>query len=175
MLLASSIPAVATAPPFDEVYAAHAAFVWRVVRRLGVREADVPDVAQEIFLVIHRQLPGFEGRSTVRTWVYGIASRCAAAYRRRAHVVRERAGDVPEQAVAAPQQGGLDARDARATLDRLLDQLTDDQREVFVLYELEDLAMPEIAELLGCPLQTAYSRLHAARRRVAAAAEGGAR
>lgn len=171
-VLLASVPAMAlpTSLTFDEVYDAHAAFVWRVVRRLGVREADVADVVQDVFVVVHRQLGGFEGRSSVRTWVYGIAARCASTQRRRAHVVRETGGEVPERSVEPDQAASLDRRQARARLDRLLDELSDDQRAVFVLYELEELPMAEIAEVLGCPVQTAYSRLHAARKVISSAA-----
>jgi RNA polymerase sigma-70 factor (ECF subfamily) len=162
--------ALPTSLTFDEVYDAHAAFVWRVVRRLGVREADVADVVQEVFLVVHRQLGGFEGRSSVRTWVYGIATRCASTHRRRAHLTREASGDVPESSIEPDQPTSIDRRQARARLDRLLDELSDDQRAVFVLYELEELPMAEIADVVGCPVQTAYSRLHAARKVISSAA-----
>ncbi len=166
-------PAVApqiAAPTFTEVYRAHATFVWRVVRRLGVRPADVEDVCQEVFVVVHRKLATFEGRSTVRTWLYGIAVRCAADHRRRAHVQRETtAVSVTAAPVDPAQPGAVAERQARAALDEILDQLDESKRAVFVLYELEELPMIEVAEAVGCPLQTAYSRLHAAREAVEAA------
>lgn len=153
----------AVTPSFAEVYAAHAAFVWRVVRRLGVHPADVEDVCQEIFVVVHRKLASFEGRSSVRTWLYGIAARCASDHRRRAHVRHEAAAAEAAVAVDAGQPAAVAERQARAVLDEILDQLDDARRAVFVLYELEELPMAEVAEAVGCPLQTAYSRLHAAR------------
>lgn len=166
-------PAVAppiTAPTFAEVYREHVAFIWRVVRRLGVHPADVDDVCQDVFVVVHRKLPAFEGRSTVRTWLYGIAVRCAADHRRRAHVQRETtATSVAEAPVDPAQPGAVAERQARAALDQILDQLDEAKRAVFVLYELEELPMIEVAEAVGCPLQTAYSRLHAARDAVEAA------
>ena len=146
--------------PFAEVYEANAAFVWRTVRRLGVRPADVDDVCQEVFMVVLRKLPEFEARSSLRTWIYSIAIRCASTHRRRAHVVREELTD----AVEPIEHTQHDGRATRAQLDRLLDLLDQDKREVFVLYELEELTMNEISSIVGCPLQTAYSRLHAARR-----------
>lgn len=161
-------------PPFATIYDAHVAFVWRVLARLGVAPADLEDVCQEVFIVVHRQLSAFEGRSTLRTWIYGIALRCASGYRRR--TARRRPVEAPlaepvaEVAVAGTQLEDLDARDARATLERLLAQLDPDKREVFVLFELEELAMAEVVAIVGCPLQTGYSRLHAARAIVAAAA-----
>ncbi|MFO0759273.1 MAG: sigma-70 family RNA polymerase sigma factor [Byssovorax sp.] len=155
---------------FDQTFAEYAPFVWRSLRRLGVREADVEDVCQEVFLVVHRRLADFEGRSSLRTWIYGICLRSAARYRRRPHRGREDiASTPPEQTVAPTQDDDLERRQALAQLDRALDELDDDKRAVFVLYELEELTMAQIAEAAGCPIQTAYSRLHAARRIVTAA------
>ena len=155
---------------FEQVFTTHAPFVWRTLRRLGVREADVEDVCQEVFLVVHRQLPGFEARSSIRTWLYGICLRAASSYRRRPHRSREDiASTPPEESIPAPQDDDLERKRALARLDVALDQLDDDKRAVFVLYELEQLSMAEIAEATGCPVQTAYSRLHAARRLVEAA------
>lgn len=139
-------------------------FVWRVVRRLGVPEADAADVCQEVFIVVHRRRAEFEHRSTVRTWIYGICVRAAADYRRRIRRRRETVVDTPpEQPEDASQDTALMVREARQLLDRILDELDDDKRAVFVLYEIERLAMADVAAAIGCPLQTAYSRLHAAR------------
>ncbi len=153
---------------FAAVYDAHARFVWRVLARLGVAREDVEDVSQEVFIVVHRRLADFEGRSSLRTWIYGIAQRCASEYRRR----RARPAGEPadELAIDPAQVAQLAMRDARALLDRLLDLLDADKREVFVLFELEDLSMAEVVAIVGCPLQTGYSRLHAARAVLAAAA-----
>lgn len=162
----SSAPVIASAElSFAEVYRDHAGYTWRVLRRLGVRDADVEDVCQEVFLVVHKKLPGFSHRSTLRTWLYSIAIRCASDYRRRAHVKREQPTTSfdDRQPVDAPQPASIATREARALLDQILDTLDEPKRAVFVLYELEELPMAEVAEAVGCPLQTAYSRLHAAR------------
>ena len=145
---------------FDE----HARYVIRTLRHLGIREADVEDVAQEVFVTVHRKLAEFEGRSKLRTWLYAICLRVASDHRRRAYVVRERATDNPpvdtgERTGAEPD----DSFESRAFVQQLLGTLDDDKRTVLVLYELEGLTMREVAEVIGCPLQTAYSRLHAAR------------
>lgn len=164
-------PGAGTRPTFEEVFAEHAPFVWRALRRLGVREADVEDVAQEVFLVVHRRLGSFRGQSTVRTWVYGICLRVASEHRRRPHVAREQpTDDPPEGAAPAEQDVELDRRRALAWLDGVLDGLDDDKRAVFVLFEIEQIPMVEVAAAAGCPLQTAYARLYAARRHVEAAA-----
>jgi RNA polymerase sigma-70 factor (ECF subfamily) len=147
------------------VFRDHAAFAWRVLRRLGVPDSDVADVCQEVFLVVHRRLPEFEGRSQLRTWVYGICIRTASDYRKRG-VRREIPTEaVPEESSTPSERPDeqLAMRQARARLDEVLDGLDDDKRAVFVLFEIERLSMKEVAESLECPLQTAYSRLHAAR------------
>ena len=157
-------------PAFADVYRDHAPFVWQVLRRLGVRPADVEDACQEVFLVVHRKLASFEQRSAMRTWLYGIAVRCAADHRRRNPPPADPPADAAEPAIDAGQPDSVARRQARALLDELLDALDDDKRAVFVLYELEELPMSEVAAAVGCPLQTAYSRLHAARRRLLDAA-----
>jgi RNA polymerase sigma-70 factor (ECF subfamily) len=157
------------APAFRDLFTEHAPHVWRALRRLGVREADVEDVAQEVFLVVHRKLPEFEARSSLKTWIYGICVRTASDYRRRAHVRRERPTDeVPDERRSAPQIAELEREQARAMLDAALERLDEDKRAVFVLYEIEELDMLAVAEAVGCPLQTAYSRLYAARKLVTA-------
>jgi RNA polymerase sigma-70 factor (ECF subfamily) len=161
-------PAPPAVPPFATVYDDHVKFAWRVLGRLGVARADLEDVCQEVFIVVHRRLGEFEGRSSLRTWIYGIALRCASDYRRRDH--RRRPTPISEVAIAGSQLEDLDAQEARATLERLLELLDAEKREVFVLFELEELTMAEVVAIVGCPLQTGYSRLHAARAIVAAAA-----
>jgi RNA polymerase sigma-70 factor, ECF subfamily len=157
------------APTLADVFRQYAPFAWRALRRLGVPEADVDDVCQEVFVVVHRKLGDFEGRSTLRTWIYGICARTASDYRRSGRVRREIVTDAPPEAAAeGGQHDAVALRQARAALDRILDTLDDDKRAVFVLYEIEELTMAEVAEALGCPLQTAYSRLHAARKIVEA-------
>jgi RNA polymerase sigma-70 factor (ECF subfamily) len=158
-------------PSFTEVYRAHASFIWRVVQRLGVPAADAEDVSQEVFVVVHRKLSGFARQSTLRTWLYGIAYRCASEYRRRAHVRKEVATESPDLgAEEAPQLEFLDKVRARQALDRMLSELDADKRAVFVFYEIEELDMNEIATIMQCPVQTAYSRLRSARSHVQAAA-----
>lgn len=155
-----------------EVFSENASMAWRALRALGVAEADVDDACQEVFITVHRRLATFDGRSAVRTWVYGICVRVAADYRKRVRLRGELGADVaPELAVEPRQEEAVSIRQARAELHRILDRLDDDKRAVFVLYEIEELAMNEVAAALGCPLQTAYARLHAARREVEAAVE----
>jgi RNA polymerase sigma-70 factor (ECF subfamily) len=159
-------PLVAPAvPSFAEVYRDYATYSWRVLRRLGVREADVADVCQELFLVVHKKLPGFAHRSSLRTWLYSIAIRCASDYRRRAHVKREQPTNALDDRapIDAPQPASLAQREARALLDQILDTLDGPKRAVFVLYELEEMTMADIATCLDLPPGTVASRLRRAR------------
>ena len=115
--------------------------------------------------VVHRKLPEFEGRSQLRTWIYAIAVRRASGHARRAFRRRERVVEPPPELEAASDPAAaLEQRRARELLDALLAELDEDKRQVFVLFELEELSMREVAEVVGCPLQTAYGRLYAARR-----------
>jgi RNA polymerase sigma-70 factor (ECF subfamily) len=156
------------APPrLREVFEKHAAFVCRSLRRLGVPEADLDDMLQEVFVVVHQRLPDYREVGRARSWLYSICTRLAHARRRK--VLRRRESLVPEPpeelASGSPEER-VEGREALALGQELLALLSPEQREVFVLYEVEDLPMPEIAAALGCPLQTAYSRLHAARQRI---------
>ncbi len=150
-----------------ELYEAHFERVWRWAHGFGVRPADLEDAAQEVFVVAHRRYAEFGHRAQVTTWLFGITVRVAAGFRRRAHVRREAATDDMERVVtdtAPAPDGALLGRQAGELAQRILDGLDDDKRAVFVLHELEELTLKEIAEMLGCPLQTVYSRLAAARK-----------
>jgi RNA polymerase sigma-70 factor, ECF subfamily len=168
VLLASFDPP----PVFADVYAKHAAFVWRSMRRLGVRPGDVEDTCQEVFLIVHAKLGEFRGGS-LRAWLFAIAARVASDYRKRAFVRREVSGDddVPEVPVPEAQTAAVERAQALVLLDGILADLDDDKRAVFMLFELEQMPMQEVAAAVGCPLQTAYTRLHAARDQVHAAIE----
>jgi RNA polymerase sigma-70 factor (ECF subfamily) len=155
---------MADIPPFSDILREHAPYVWRALRYLGVPERDLEDGCQEVFMVVHRKIAGFKGRSTIRTWLYGISLRVAAGYRRSARQRHEMLlPSVPEVSIRPPQEDRAERRLAHDRLVRLLALLDDDKREVFVLFEVEQFTIREVAQLVGCPLQTAYSRLHAAR------------
>ena len=155
---------------FRRIFDSQAPAVSRTLRYLGVPESDLMDAAQEVFLVVNRRFHEFEGRSTLSTWVRQICLRVALSHRRRRGRRREDILEAPPApAVDADQQAALERREQRALLNRLLDTLDDDQRAVLVLYEIELLPMREVAETVGCPLQTAYSRRKAALERLRAA------
>lgn len=150
------------------VYAAHADYVWCALQRLGVRPADLDDVLQEVFVIVHQRLHTFDHSSKLTTWLYGICLRAASDYRRRAWRRREQVGDAPLEerpgsTDSTPEDDAVD-RQGRAKLERVLDELDVDKRAVFVMFEVEELSCDEIAALIGVPVGTVYSRLHAARK-----------
>jgi RNA polymerase sigma-70 factor, ECF subfamily len=154
---------------FERLFRELAPYVLRVLPRMGVAPVDVDDVAQEVFLAVHRGLPGFEQRSSARTWVYGICIRACSNYRQRAHRRREQlVGAPPDSGDSQSPERVLAARRALTALDAALLRLPEVQRAVFVLFEIEQLAITEIAEALACSKFTVYARLYAARRAVAA-------
>lgn len=151
---------------FEDVYREHFRFVWRSLRRLGVPESDVPDAAQDVFLVVHRRLDEFEGRSKMTTWLFGIAMRVARDRKRLAHNRRRSDDDSPlEEAADESVDVAADAerRQGLRLLESLLDALSLEQRAVFTLFELDGMAGDAIAELLDIPIGTVHSRLRLAR------------
>jgi RNA polymerase sigma-70 factor (ECF subfamily) len=152
---------------FQEVYRDHFRFVWRTLGRLGVREADLLDVAQNVFLVVHRQLSGFEGRAEVTTWLFSICRLVAKDYLRSAPIRREVMVDVRELGKRATPSDSplhrLDTEDLRRILAVILGKMPEKLRVVFVLYELEEMSGEGIARLLEIPVGTVRSRLRLAR------------
>jgi RNA polymerase sigma-70 factor, ECF subfamily len=149
----------------QDIYREHFRFVWRALHRLGVPEQDLADAVQDVFLVVHRKLTEFRGDSKLTTWLFGICARVASDRRRLAHVRREVPGASTDQ--QADESGDLvnvlERRDARAMLERILDEMPTEQRVVFGLFELDGMLCEEIATLLDIPVGTVYSRLRLAR------------
>ncbi|HYP77825.1 MAG TPA: sigma-70 family RNA polymerase sigma factor [Polyangiaceae bacterium] len=159
-------PDRAAVPSFEALYHGHFAFVWRTLWRLGVCNANVADAAQDVFLVIHRRRADLRGGQLARSWVYGIVVRVARDYRRNQLRKGLPSGLEPDlisdpKATNPVQQ--LEQQEAVLLLNRLLDTLDDEKREVLVLVELEQMTVPEIAELLATNLNTVYTRLRNAR------------
>lgn len=165
-------PDPALAPSFEAIYEAHFDLAWRTARRLGVPESAVDDVVQDAFLVLHRRLAEYDGRASLKRWLLGILVKVVADHRRRFR--RKEGACVPHEsdsasdvAIASPAPSpGEDAERSETVLllDQLLRQLDKDKREVLVLAELEEMSVPEIAEILGQNVNTIYARLRAARR-----------
>src|SRR5262245_54336786 len=143
--------------------------VWRICRRLGLSESGADDAAQDSFVIAHARWREFEGRSSRRSWLIGIAINVARNYRRREHKPHDSLQDQElSDRSLDPEQRHLQ-RERLARLDALLEQLSEKKREVFVLAEIEGMTAPEIASSLGVELATVYSRLRAARLEISAA------
>jgi RNA polymerase sigma-70 factor (ECF subfamily) len=157
----------ARAKLFRELYDGHVDFVWRNLRRLGVRESDAEDRTQEVFVVAHRRFDEFEDRGHgPRAWLFQIVLRVASDARRhrRRHPEEPDGGDALSRAVVeAPQADALARREALSRLDAALQTIEVGRRAVLVLHEIEEMTAPEIASVLGIPLNTVYSRLRVAR------------
>ena len=147
-----------------------------MLQRLGVRQADLEDALQEVFIVVHRRLPTYDPAAKVTSWLFGICIRVAARFRRRAHARRE---ECVEEVPDRPSNPGLNPEDAtlileqRRELEHALDALDPRMRVVFVMFEIDGVPCAEIAEQLDLPVGTVFSRLHAARKAFARAVRRG--
>lgn len=154
-------------PSFQDVYRSHFDLVWSTARRLGVAPEAMDDVVQEVFIVVHSKLDTLERPDALRSWIYGIARRTVSTYHRaqRSRLPLSLHAGVETEAVSH-EPTPLAHTETSAELQVLLSllaELDEPKREVFELVEIEELNIPEVAELLGIPLNTAYSRLRAAR------------
>lgn len=151
---------------FRKVYDAQFPFVWRTLRRFGLPESDAADAAQEVFLVVHRRLGEFEGRSRITTWLFRICYRVARARYRERHLRHEEpdgsATEIHTETAAGAEEVLQQQRDLQL-LDAALAKLDLEQRAVFTLFELEEMTGEEISDALEIPLGTVYSRLRLAR------------
>ncbi|HEY3495664.1 MAG TPA: RNA polymerase sigma factor [Polyangiaceae bacterium] len=170
----SPAPARGAVPPFESIYQQYFDFVWSSARRLGVSGAAVDDVVQEIFIVIHAKIHTLEKPQSLRSWIYGIVRRTVSDHHRSQ---RARNASAAGLAVHTELEQGFpptpfdltEQNDQVKLLWLLLAELDAAKREVFILAELEEMPVPEIAEALDLPLNTAYSRLRAARQAFEAA------
>ena len=159
------VGANAQSSTFAEFYEEHLDFVWRNVRRLLGFDAQVDDVTQEVFLVAMRRIAEFEGRSSARTWLFGILRRVVSDHRRARQRLDIR--DSVDLDELAGRDSGPHRKAERAEavelLHTMLDKLDENKREVFILAELEQMTGRQIAEALGINLSTVNARLRDAR------------
>jgi RNA polymerase sigma-70 factor (ECF subfamily) len=139
-------------------------YVWNTLRRLGIQERDLEDLAHEVFVRVHDQLPLFDPSRPLRPWLFGIALGIATNYRRLArHRVQLMAEppEVTDQARRADES--LEQSEQAQLVHAALQDVSLEQRAVLVLHELDGCPIPEIATTLGLGLNTAYSRLRLGR------------
>ncbi len=154
---------------FDRVYESMAQYVWSVVCRMGVPRSDAEDVVQEVFFTVYRRLGDFEGRAQLKTWVFSIAVHFAQHYfRTHARKPGNRATANNIHALIDSRESGpaseLERMEGLDALDRVLAKLNERQRVVFVLAELEQMTLHDIAEVVGSNANTVATRLRAARK-----------
>jgi len=151
----------------EQIYDQRADFVWRMLQRLGVPERDLPDTTQEVFLAVHRNLPRFEWRCSLTTWLFTVCRSTARDHRRRAHLqheVQEDGSIDAEIDLRADVHGAAESNERLLVLESILSELVPEQRNVFVLFEIERMTGEEASQALAIPLGTVYSRLALARK-----------
>ena len=149
-----------------EIYLEYAPLVFRNLRRMGVAEANIEDAVQDVFIVVHRQLSRFEGRSTLKTWILGITLRVAKDYRRsearRARRLDHLAGLLSSDvALPSSPSDAVEQKEAGQLLHDLLSLLSEQSREMLLLVELEGLSVREACDALNIRLRTGQRRLRA--------------
>jgi RNA polymerase sigma-70 factor (ECF subfamily) len=146
-------------------------YVWTSLRRLGVSDADGEDLANEVFFRVFERLDEYDPARPIKPWLFAFCARVASDWRRQARHRREVVGVNDEAAPSA--EPGADERlrlvERQALLDEALSCLDDDKRAVLVLHDLDEVPIPAIAQALGVPVSTAYSRLRLARGELTAA------
>jgi len=170
------VPTTAPAEPAQSatlevrtIYREHARFVWLSLQRLGIHPSDLDDIAQDVFMIVHRRLDTFDRRARISTWLFGICMRVAANYRRRrrwTHEVLSGGFEDERPAALTAADDILVRREQRELAERALNRLEIAKRATFVMFEIESLSCNEIAEIMNVPVGTVYSRLHSARRQL---------
>jgi RNA polymerase sigma-70 factor, ECF subfamily len=155
----------------ESIYRQHVQFVWRNARRLGCEDEWVDDAVHEVFLVVARRLDDFEPQADIRSWLFAITYRVVRRLRRNRFRYALRLLRFRVHGNDAPRPEGHAKAEANTDLRRLLARLSDAQRAVVILADLEGMTTPEIARGLGLRPGTVDSRLRAARMLLRAWAE----
>ena len=156
--------APAPAATLESIYREHYRFVWRSGLRMGVPRDQIEDVVQDVFVVVSERLHTFEGRSSLSTWLFAILFRVAAQHRRKQTKAQRKEAPAMSRPMAADEN--LARKEAAELFERMLDELEPDQRAIFVLFELDRTPAKEIADALGIKVNTVYSRLRLARKKL---------
>lgn len=153
-----------SAPDFRELFETQFSYVWHLLKRLGVAERDLEDLAQQVFLQVHGELAKFDSRRPIRPWLFSFAYHAASNYRALSRHRVELSIVPPEQTCPkAPADEQLITRQELELAELALSRVALERRAVLLLHEVEGHSVPEIAESMNIPLNTAYSRLRLAR------------
>ncbi|MEY4550944.1 MAG: hypothetical protein RL685_7139 [Pseudomonadota bacterium] len=148
---------------FEQLYALYFEFTWRVLRHLGVQTSSLDDAVQEVWLVVYQRLGGFEGRSTIKTWLFGIARNVARNTRRAEDKrVRQLLAPEPQSEPPDPEMEHL-GREAWLRVQHFLSTLDEERRAIFVCSLLEHLPAQQTAEATGMDVTTVYQRVRTLR------------
>jgi RNA polymerase sigma-70 factor (ECF subfamily) len=149
---------------FRALFEQNFTYVWHTLRRLGVPDRDLEDLAHDVFFEVYRARHRFDPARPARAWLFGFAFRIASQHRRRARNRFEVLDDPGERPDGAPTalDHVLDT-EALGVAHRALEAIEINRRAVFVMHEVDGFSIPEVAEALAIPLNTAYSRLRLAR------------
>jgi RNA polymerase sigma-70 factor (ECF subfamily) len=151
---------------FDE----HFDYVWNTLRRLGVRESDLEDLAHEVFLKVHARLADYDAARPMRPWLFGFAYRVASDHRRLArHRLEVLGAPIEATDPVRPPDERIEAHEEHTLLEAALAGMDFDRRAVLLLHDVDEVPVPAIALELGIPVNTAYSRLRLAREELAIA------
>jgi RNA polymerase sigma-70 factor (ECF subfamily) len=151
-------------PELAAVFDEHFDYVWKTLRRLGVRDGDLEDVSQEVFLRIHQWLEDYDPARAMRPWIFGFAYRVASDYKRLArHRVEVLGAPVEPADPARRADERIEADQERALVEAALEAVELERRAVLVMHDIDEVPIPAVAQELGIPVNTAYSRLRLAR------------
>lgn len=161
----------AARPSFRSMYESEFDYVWNTFGRLGVAERDREDLTQELFVLVHKKLDEYVASRPIRPWLFAFAFRIASDYRRlarhRVELFQERTSELPGTTISAEET--CVQQEGRSLILRAIDLLSTERKPIFIMHELDGIAVPDIADALGIPLNTAYSRLRLARQDFATA------
>ncbi|MEM9458678.1 MAG: RNA polymerase sigma factor [Myxococcota bacterium] len=163
-------PAAPHPPSLHSVYREHRQFVYRVTRQLGVSPHEAEDVVHDVFVIVGAKLDGYEGRGSLRSWLYGITRRVVSHHHRGERRSQRRLALVTDDPATTAPEPDRDPEDAVARaeaadlVEAFVEHLSPNKREIFMLALVEGLPAPAIAEATGINLNTIYARIRSVRR-----------
>jgi RNA polymerase sigma-70 factor (ECF subfamily) len=149
---------------FLAIYREQFDFVWRAAQRLGAADSEVEDRVHDVFAIVVKQLPTYDPARPLRLWLYGIVYRVMLDHRRKRSSHEVPTDELPTLVAEGDPAASAEQRQGLSIARQIIDSLEMDRRAVLVMHDLEELPMPQVAEALEIPLNTAYSRLRLARR-----------
>lgn len=156
-------------PSLHSVYREHRQFVYRVTRQLGVHPHEAEDVVHDVFVIVGAKLEGYEGRGSLRSWLYGVTRRVVSHHHRGERRSQRRLALVTDDPATTAPEPDRDPEDAVARaeaadlVEAFVARLSPAKREIFMLALVEGLPAPAIAEATGINLNTIYARIRSVR------------